>query len=280
MKKISYILLIAISIFALNSCENDIKGTEDLNYVTFQKDLPLITVEKNSSTSVEVHVYSTQIQKSDTNFNVIIDPSSTINTEAFSVPSSVTIPSGSNDGIITVTFSDINLSENIETLVLQLEAKQNVFMGGKITLTIQKKCSLSGIQDLVGNYSVTTDNDGYENNISTTANANDLIVNGLGQDFITYFWSETVTAGGSCTMSVDQETGNLVIPRQYIFTTNYNGTLYDYEIEGTGTWGNCGNSPTLTITYDIYYPGDSDGLAKTYSSYLPGPYLNGTFTLN
>ena len=282
MNKISYILLLAISIFAVNSCQNDIEGTKDLNYVTFEKSPDnVITIEKNTTVNYDAHVYTTQKTSSARTFNVTVSAATTLNSNSFIVPATVTIPANSNDGVLKISFSDTNLGENIEMLVLQLKAETGVFMGGKFTLLVQKKCSLTnGINDLVGTYSVSTNDDGYENAISAAASGNDLIITGLGQDFITYFWGETVIAGGTCTMTINPNTGALNIPRQYIFTTDYGGIAYDYEIQGSGTWGNCGAKPTLTITYDIYYVGDADGLAKTYASYLPNAYLNGTFTLN
>lgn len=74
--------------------------------------------------------------------------------------------------------------------------------------------------------------------------------------------------------------GTVVIPRQYIYTTDYEGDPYDYEILGSGSWNSCGGTPTLTLEYDIYYPGEADGLAKVYSAYLNTPYLGGVFTLD
>jgi len=64
--------------------------------------------------------------------------------------------------------------------------------------------------------------------------------------------------------------GTVDIPRQYIFTTIYQGALSDYEIKGSGKWENCGSKPKLLITYDVYYVGDEKGLAATYAAYLDG----------
>jgi hypothetical protein len=89
-----------------------------------------------------------------------------------------------------------------------------------------------------------------------------------------------VVAAGDFLMTV---TGNglIDIPRQYIYTTVYQGDQYDYEIKGSGKWENCGAKPKLIFTYDIYYPGDADGLAKTYAAYLGGiPYLTATLTMS
>ncbi|GGK26255.1 hypothetical protein GCM10007962_20690 [Yeosuana aromativorans] len=280
MKKIAYIFLIFFSLIGLQNCEDTYAPS--LDYVTFEVDQPLVTVLKNGSTTIDVHVYSTKVMSSDRTFNIVVSGDTTLDPASYSVPSTVTIPANSNDGMIEVTFSDNNLGEDIELLALDLDlAGDSAFNGSSFNVEIQKKCPLSGINDLVGSYSVTTDPNGYENSFTTTADgSSSLVVDGLAQDFIVGFWGETVVSGGTFTMNVDLETGALTIPRQYIYTTNYGGDLYDYEIAGSGTWGNCGSKPTLTIKYDIYYPGDADGLAKTYKSYLSVGYLGGTFTID
>ena len=118
-----------------------------------------------------------------------------------------------------------------------------------------------------------------ENGFTATANGDKLNISGLAESFIAGFWGEPVIAGGTFSMDVAGN-GLVTIPRQYIYTTTYGGAAYDYEISGSGTWTNCGAKPTLTFTYDIFYPGDAEGLAQSYASYLNGPYLGGTFTLN
>ncbi len=110
-------------------------------------------------------------------------------------------------------------------------------------------------------------------------NGTKLAVTGIGKGFIEDFWGEAVTTGGTCLMTVNVN-GTLDIPRQYIFTTDYKGDAYEYEIKGSGNWDNCGGKPALLINYDIYYPGDAKGLAAQYPSYLGGKaYLTATITL-
>lgn len=280
MKKISYFFIIVFAFISLQNCEDTYAPS--LNYVTFEVDQPLVTVLKNSSATIDVHVYTTKVMNSDRTFNIVVSSDTSLDPASYNVPATVTIPANSNDGMIEVTFSDNNLGEDIEQLVLSLDlAGDAAFSGSPFTVEVQKKCPLSGINDLVGTFTPTADPNGYENTFTTTADGtSSLIVDGLAQDFIVYFWGEAVVSGGSFTMNVDLETGAVTIPRQYIYTTNYSGDLYDYEIAGSGTWGNCGSKPTLTLKYDIYYPGDADGLAKTYASYLEVGYLGGTFTIN
>jgi len=146
-------------------------------------------------------------------------------------------------------------------------------------VTVQKYCALeNGVSDMVGSWSGT---DAYYESIITMAvSGTDLAVTGISVGFIQDWWAETVTAGGTVTMIVNED-GTVEIERQYIYTTDYEGDPYRYEIEGEGTWDNCGDSPSMIIDYDIYYEGDEAGLAETYSSYLGGiPYLTATIELD
>lgn len=139
---------------------------------------------------------------------------------------------------------------------------------------VKKYCPLvNGVNDLVGSWSGTDATDGsdpYPSVITTEVSGSDLLVSGLSKGFIEGWWGETITEGGTCTMTINED-GTLDIPRQYIYTTDYEGDPYRYEVEGSGTWDNCGASPALIINYDIYYEGDADGLAATYGpDYLGG----------
>jgi hypothetical protein len=139
-------------------------------------------------------------------------------------------------------------------------------------------CPLAnGLTDLVGSWS--GDDATYVSNITTVVDGTNLKVSGMGDEFMADFWGEEVVSGGTFAMTVNAN-GTLDIPRQYIFTTTFDGDPYDYEIKGAGTWDNCSTSPTFLITYDIYYPGDAKGLAATYASYLGNiPYLTADIVL-
>lgn len=267
MKKISYILLLAISIFALNSCQNDIAGTNELDYVSFGNNPVSITVEKNSSTTVDIHLYATQVTNADRTFNIMVTDATTLDPSSYTaVPSTIVIPANSNDGIITVTFSDTNLSEDPQIFALQIEDVPGLPMEGKFAATINKKCPLtSGVSDLVGSFTLTTDTSGIENDITTELDGENLTVYHLGEYMMTDgWWGEQITDGGPVTMQVDPDTGALNIPRQYYMSTLYNGAPSTYEIEGSGKWNNCGASPTLQLTYEVYYTGDATGIGEDY----------------
>lgn len=152
-------------------------------------------------------------------------------------------------------------------------------MGGKISepvsfeVSVKKYCPLSsGIAGMVGNWTG-TDGQGvdytFDSEITTVVSGTKLAVTGMSFGFINNFWGEAIIEGGTFMMTVNVD-GTVDIPRQYIYTTEYEGDPYDYEIKGSGTWDNCGSAPKLLINYDIYYPGDVKGLAATYSSNLGG----------
>jgi hypothetical protein len=148
-----------------------------------------------------------------------------------------------------------------------------------IKVRVNPYCPLAnGIDDLIGSWS--GDDAGYTSVIVTTKVGSDLKAQGMGVGFIEDFWGESVVTLGTFKITINID-GTLDIPRQYVFTTLYGGDNYDYEIKGSGTWANCGVSPTFIITYDIYYPGDANGLAKTYASYLGNiPYLTADIALD
>lgn len=146
-----------------------------------------------------------------------------------------------------------------------------------VEVTVQKYCPLqNGVADLAGHWTG-TGTDGYPADITTVVSGSDLEVSGLSEDFIQDWWGEKILEGGSFKMTVNVD-GTMTIPRQYIYTTEWDGAPYRYEIEGSGTWDNCGATPSMTIEYDIYYEGDPDGLGATYG---PG-YFDGItfFTVN
>lgn len=270
MKKISFLLLMTLSVFVFNSCGDDAEGTQDINYVSFGKISSNISVEKNSSTSIDIPVYTTQITGSDRTFNVYVTDATTLDPLSYNVPSTVVVPAKSNEGIISVTFSDVNLGEAIESFQLAFEPKSDVLFGSNVNTNIQKKCPLEGISDLVGSFSVTSGSTSLENDITTELDGENLKISNMGTTIMTGWWGEEITDGGTCIMNVGLTTGKLTIPRQYFMTTLYDGELSTYEIEGSGIWNNCGASPTLKITYDIYYAGDASGIGNDYAGVLWG----------
>lgn len=181
-----------------------------------------------------------------------------------------------NDGTATVTVTETTMGG------VTSEPKS-------LEVDVMTYCPLAnGIADLVGSWDG-TDGQGadytYDSQITTSVDGTQLAVSGISIGFINGFWGEPVIEGGTIMMTVNVD-GTVDIPRQYIYTTEYEDAPYEYEIEGSGTWDNCGDSPSMVINYDIYYANSEDalpdgaGLAEYYSSYLDDiPYLTANITL-
>lgn len=133
-----------------------------------------------------------------------------------------------------------------------------------LTLNLKKVCSLTGkAADLVGAWGGT--DAGYGSKVTSTASGDDVVLSGLNADWILGSWGETILSGGTCTMKVNYEEGNVTIPLQFLFKTDYKGSSYDYTISGSGTWNNCGANPTLSIQYH---------LVNTTDGYSLDPYTD------
>ena len=205
-------------------------------------------------------------QTQDITVNLTVDPSSTIGSDMYTLSaSSITIPAGQTSGSVDLTTvaAKMPVGQTVD-LVLTIDAGEHNSpnpVGTELNYGLKRIefCPLiNGAADLVGSW--TGDDAWYSSIITTVVNGEDLDVSGMGVGFIEDWWGETVTAGGTITMTV-YGNGIVDIPRQYLFTTDYEGSPYDYEIKGSGKWTNCGAHPTLLITYDIYYVGEDAGLA-------------------
>jgi hypothetical protein len=209
--------------------------------------------------------------------NLTVDPSSTMTPSMYTLSAnSITIDAGKTSGSVTFKTNAANMpvGQTLK-LVLTISAGDHNSpnpTATKLTYSVKRIefCPLvNGVATLAGTYAGS--DAGYTvSNIIATVSTTKLMVENLSEEMMADFWGETIIAGGSFLMTV---TGNglIDIPRQYIYTTIYKGATSEYEIKGSGKWENCGAKPKLTITYDIYYVGDTDGIAKTYGpAYLGG----------
>jgi hypothetical protein len=148
----------------------------------------------------------------------------------------------------------------------------------QILVTVNPFCPLP-IAGFVGTW---TGNDGqgkytYPGTITATLSGSKILLDGLNVGFMNDFWAENIIAGGTCLATINNN-GTVDIPEQFFCDTDYST---GYKIKGSGTWGNCGAKPILTINYDIYYPDSKYWIASHYSSNLNNiDYLTATLTLN
>ena len=152
MKKISILFLTAFSILAFTSCEDDSSVTENLKFISFDKASETVSVELNGTGSANLKVYTTSIVGSDRTFTITVDDSSTADASSYTVPSSVTVPSGTNVGEISLSFTDNNISNSGETLILRLSG-EDYYVGENITLNLVRNCpsALEGTYVAVSN---------------------------------------------------------------------------------------------------------------------------------
>jgi len=137
MKKLNIILLLAISLIAFSSCSDD---DEMINYVTFADKASTFGVDLDGTNTNSFKIYSTQITGSTRNYDIQVSPASTADPASYTVPSSVSIPGGSNEGSFDVTVSDINIGEAGKTLILELVPQDGLFIGQRLVLNLKQVC--------------------------------------------------------------------------------------------------------------------------------------------
>lgn len=256
MKKITYLLLLTMLVFVFNNCTKETTFTENVNYVSFEVQSPTIIVEKNGSTDTDVHLYTTQTTGADRTFAVeVIPASTTANASAYSVPATVTVPANSNDGILTVTVSDNELSNAPVTLGLKVTPSSEVFIGNQAKLKIQKHCPLN-INDFVGTYSGNTPKDG-PTQVVTSLDANgNLQITGIAVGWMTGYWGEVITSMATLPMVVDPYSGSFTIALAPYMETTYNGDVQPgYSLSATGILNACEGK--MYLYYNLEQAGTS-----------------------
>lgn len=257
MKRIAFLTLLILSVFAFNSCKDQIAGTEFINYASFEVNIPVLVVEQGSSADMDVHVYTTQVTGADRTFNleVIQDPNvTTANPESYDVPASVNIPANSNDGTITITATDKNLGQDPVTLGVKIVSSDGIYTGNTASITIQKHCTLD-INDFVGTFSGDTEGGWGPTQVVTSLDENgNLQITGIGVAFLTGYWGEVITSMATLPVNVDMETGDFTIDEAPYITTTYNGEVQPtYNLKAHGNLNAC--SGTMYLYYDFIQEG-------------------------
>lgn len=135
--------MISLSFFAFNGCADD---DEVINYVSFESTSYKFGVELDGSSSNDIKIYATKTTGADRTYNIsVVTDMSSADPASYEVQSSVTIPANSNVGMFTVKISDLNISENGETLVLKIEEQEGLFTGEKIVLNVKQVCPLNEV---------------------------------------------------------------------------------------------------------------------------------------
>jgi hypothetical protein len=146
MKKIVFLFLLSFSLAMIHSCEDGIPGTEDLNYVTFEAPVVDLGVDIGGSNEREVKIYTTMVTGSDRTFKIkVIPESTTASEEAYSIPSTVTVPANTNSGVIKVNLNDVNIGDG-KKIGLDIEPEEGLFKGRTTTLNISRICNQNDVR--------------------------------------------------------------------------------------------------------------------------------------
>lgn len=140
MKLIKYSLAI-VGLLFLNSCTDNV---DPLNtpYINFEVPSADVGVAPNSQVTKDIKVFAANVQNSDRVINVNINADDTnLDPLSYEVPTSVTIPAGSNEGVLSVVLKDeqLDISQD-KYLVLALEATADIYTGNEVKLSVAKLC--------------------------------------------------------------------------------------------------------------------------------------------
>lgn len=133
-------LAVFAALISFNSCSDTVEAPQT-NYITFAKTAYSAGVDVGGSKSVDITVYSANITSADRAFDVILDPSSTAAAGSYTLPSTVTIPAGSNEGTLTVVLTDTNLGIGVNKLKLTFGIQEGLSQGPATTLSYIQNCT-------------------------------------------------------------------------------------------------------------------------------------------
>ena len=145
-KKIIYLLLLAMPLVLITSCEENAVGTPNLNQVSFEANTLNFGVDIDGENTNTVSIYASIKSASARTVEVVIVSEETTADEAsYTVPTSFTIPANSNVGELPITISDLNISSTGETLTIALVSKAGLFVGDNITIDVRQVCPFNDV---------------------------------------------------------------------------------------------------------------------------------------
>ena len=141
MKKLKLILLTVLTVFAFTSCEEEMPAGQNANYITFGKTTYSTGVDVGGTKSFDIPVYTANVVGTDRAFDITVLPTSTAAAGSYTVPTSVTVPAGSNEGTLTVVLTDTNLGIGINALRLKFADVEGLSIGANTVLNYIQNCT-------------------------------------------------------------------------------------------------------------------------------------------
>jgi len=145
MKKYIYLFLASVAIISFSSCKDSSLTALDTSYASFVSNSMDIGVLEGAETSEEISIYTTNIISSDRTITLNVLETTTADAAAYTVPTSVVIPGGTNVGTITIGVKDVDLVED-KVLVLRLETTEETITGEALTIGLSQLCPDNGIK--------------------------------------------------------------------------------------------------------------------------------------
>lgn len=215
MKNIKILLIAFIAVFSLNSCNEDMVIL-DTNYVAFAAPVYSAGVDVGGTNSVDVQIFTANKTGSDRSFEVTVDDSSNAAAGSYTVPSSFTIPGGTNSGILKVELSDTNLGIGVNSLVLNLKKSEGLSIGEAVTIKYIQNCT-----EVTATLDIVFDGYGSETSWAITDSLGGVVASKAEGDY----------ADGQASVS---EAITLCAGRSYTFTINdAYGDGLSYPADGT-----------------------------------------------
>lgn len=148
MKKYIYLFLASLAIISFSSCEEDAVEPLDTSFVSFQSKTLDIGVLAGSETSQEVKIYTTNITSADRIISVVVEETGTnANAGAYIVPSTVTIPGGTNVGTLMIGVKDVGLElSKDKSVTIRLQSTEDLTTGQALKINLGILCPNSGIK--------------------------------------------------------------------------------------------------------------------------------------
>ncbi|MGB1041961.1 MAG: hypothetical protein ACPGU6_01075 [Tenacibaculum sp.] len=236
MKKYTKYLLLLASIISFTSCElsEDTLTESNLNYVTFKQSEISAGVDPGSTTSVDVVVYTANKTGSDRTFNVMVDENSTAADGSYMVPATVTVPSGSNEGTLTVELSDVNIGIGVNELILNFSGESGLYTGDKTSIKYIQNCN-----EVTGSLEIVFDGYGSETSWEITDSLGGVVYSASEGDYTdgqaTASVAITLCAGRDFKFVINDSYGDgLSWPTNGTYTLTIDGQV---KAQGGGDFG-------------------------------------------
>jgi len=198
----------------------------------------------------------------------------------------VSVPTGAAGtaavGVINIVpVIDYDVEDDVVLTVTLGTASNDATVGFPLVSTVtvtmnDDDCPFDYLGDLEG---VDGDIDGLDYPcpaaVTIAFDGTDYTIDGLNTDFIYNIWGEEIQTSNPVVATITAS-GAITIEEQFIFTTLYNGNLYDYNIVGSGQVNFC--EGTVVIEYEMIQDGFEVGAWLHDNGYMTDAKFVATLT--